>query len=197
MFTRTAATLFWTATLTASGIAHADSRRHDDHGQHGHAYRGPVYDYARVVDVDPIVRRIRVDEPRQVCWTETRYIEPAPRARIDKTGAAIVGGVVGAAVGSQVAHGDNRVPATVAGAAIGSVVGYQIAANREDRYEYRPAVVRDVERCELRPGHAFVDRVDGYRVTYVYAGQRYTEVLPHDPGRRVRIAFSGRPRIVI
>ena len=59
----------------------------DGHG-HGH---GPLADYvyARVVDVDPVVRYVTVDRPEQRCWNETvarpvgsfgSWVRPRPAA---------------------------------------------------------------------------------------------------------------------
>ena len=80
--------------LMASGLLLAGQAALADHGiitAHGTKWRGgPTsdYDYARVVDVDPIVRQVRVTVPERECWTETRYEEvsytgtPARAARL-------------------------------------------------------------------------------------------------------------------
>jgi uncharacterized protein YcfJ len=187
MAIRIATTSTLLSALLIAGIAHADPhpRRHRAHYVD--------YDHARVVHVDPLWRNVRVEAPRETCWTETRYVEHEVRRSSDATGAAIVGGVVGAAIGHEVARHGNRVPATVAGALVGSAVGYQIG--RSDERVPRVDAV-PVERCEVVRGRAHVRRLDGYRVTYLYAGRRYTEVMPYDPGRRVRVRIAGRPQIV-
>jgi uncharacterized protein YcfJ len=177
-------------TVTAAGIAQADSDRHHRHEHGARPHYGPVFDVARVVDVDPVWRRVRSDQPRERCWTETHYIEE--RRRTDRTSAALAGGVLGAAIGSQVGRGEERVATTVAGAVAGSTIGYQLArASDGDRVTH----AYPVERCELisRKAHR---RIEGYRVSYVYAGRRYTQVLPYDPGRRVRVRVDVRPVIV-
>ena len=54
-------------------------RRYRDRGR-------AEYDYARVVDVDPIYRHVRVSMPRRECWNETRYEEVRyPRQRASRT----------------------------------------------------------------------------------------------------------------
>ncbi|MBC8027966.1 MAG: hypothetical protein H7Y89_18395, partial [Steroidobacteraceae bacterium] len=53
-----------------------DDRRDDRYEQSryddGRYQDGAEYEYARVVDVEPLTRRIRVSEPRRECWNETR-----------------------------------------------------------------------------------------------------------------------------
>src|SRR5262245_63580535 len=120
--------------LVSAGLLLSAQAAFADHGNHYGQYKyrnGPPasdYAYARVVDVDPIVRHVRVSEPRRECWTETRYEDvsyteqtgPRPKAN---PGAMILGGLIGAAVGNHIGHGDGRKVATVAGAVIGTAIG--------------------------------------------------------------------------
>ena len=155
------------------------------------------YAYARVVDVDPIVRHVRITEPKRECWTETRsedvsYTESVgPRSR-PSPGAMILGGIIGAAVGNQIGHGDGRRAATVAGAVIGTAIGHNASSRPEQRVvtESRPY---EAEHCEVRNDERFEDRIDGYRVTYEYNGIRQTTQLPYDPGDRIRVRVDVQP----
>jgi uncharacterized protein YcfJ len=161
------------------------------------------YDYARVIDVDPIVRHVRVTVPRRECWTETRYEEVETsrgggyQPRRTSAGSMILGGIIGAAVGNQIGRGDGRRAATVAGAIIGSAIGHDAADRRNARYGNGPVVTEsrpyDAERCEVRYDDTYEDRVDGYRVTYEYNGRRHTTQLPYDPGDRIRVRVDVRP----
>lgn len=177
----------------------------DDHGwkrgKHYAAYEDE-YDYARVVDVDPIVRQVRVSTPRRECWVETRY-EAVPRYEPQRiagphrgaAGSMILGGIIGAALGNQVGSGDGRRAATVAGALIGSAIGHDRAErgrsyHAERGYEERPY---DVERCDVRYDTDYEERIDGYRVTYLYNGREQTTRLPYDPGDRIRVRVNVRP----
>ena len=54
-------------TQTAFADPHGRYRWDDD----DRPYPGPQYEYARVVNVEPLVREVRVTTPRQECWTET------------------------------------------------------------------------------------------------------------------------------
>ena len=156
---------------------------------------GPQYDYARVVDVDPIVRHVRVSYPKRECWNETRYEEVQTGGPRPTAGSMILGGIIGAALGNQIGRGDGRRAATVAGAVIGSAIGHDVGERRNANAGpvYTESRPYDVQRCEVRNEESFEDRVDGYRVTYEYCGRRQTMVLPYDPGDRVRVRVDVQP----
>ena len=193
-------------TLVA-GSALADNGKHRGWDQRRGGYSD--VDYARVVDVDPIVRRIRVSEPRRECYQETRYEER--RGYDDRryetrngarpaAGAMILGGLIGAAVGNQIGSGDGRRAATVAGALIGSALGHDAAARRgvrDARYSdaryYEPPRAYSVERCDVRYQESWEERVEGYRVAYEYHGRRFETRMPYDPGERVRVRVDVFP----
>jgi uncharacterized protein YcfJ len=150
--------------------------------------RDSGYDYARVVNVDPIVHRIRVTTPREECYTDTVYEEVRPQP---SPGATILGGIIGAAVGNQIGRGDGRRAATAAGAVIGAAIGNNQAQRRTNGYTETRA--RDVERCNTRYEERYEERIDGYNVTYVYNGRQATTRLPYDPGDRIRVRVDVRP----
>jgi uncharacterized protein YcfJ len=170
-------------------------------GQSGYAPNGPEYDYARVVDVDPIIHHVRVTAPKRECWTETRYEEVeqggGPDPRRASAGSMILGGIIGAAVGNQIGRGDGRRAATVAGAIIGTAIGHNAGDRRNARYDSGPGYTESrpyqAERCEVRYDDTYEDRIDGYRVTYVYNGRRQTTQLPYDPGDRIRVRVDVSP----
>jgi uncharacterized protein YcfJ len=181
--------------------------KHDRYGG-----RQTQYEYARVLDVEPMMRRVRVTVPRRECYMETRYdYDDRDYGRDDRyyrvgqprssAGSMILGGIIGAAVGNQIGSGDGRRAATVAGAIIGSAIGHDTAARRAardgDRYgdyrEHREPRAYEVERCDTRYEEDWEERVDGYLVTYEYNGQRRTTRLPYDPGDRLRVRVDVRP----
>lgn len=46
---------------------------------------------------------------------------------------------------------------------------------------------------EVRYRDSFVERIDGYDVTYEYAGREYVTQLPYDPGERIRVRVDVTP----
>ncbi len=152
---------------------------------------GPEFVNARVVDVDPIVRRMRVSVPVEQCWNETQYQRGG--AASSSTGAAVVGGLLGAVIGSQFGHGDGRRAATVAGAVVGGALAHGAATRNGGGSYYEEPRAYDVQRCETRYEDRFEERIEGYRVTYVMQGRTYTTRSEYDPGPRIRVPVTLRP----
>ena len=50
-----------------------------------------------------------------------------------------------------------------------------------------------VERCDTRYSEHWEERVDGYRVTYVYNGHRQVSQMPYKPGDRIRVRVDVSP----
>ena len=172
-----------------SASAFADSPYRSD------GYDSAGYDYARVVDVDPLTRQVRVDTPRRECYEQTRYRDDYPAPRRGTAGSTILGALIGAGIGNTIGSGDGRRAATVAGAIIGSAVGHDAGERRRDRedaYGSQP-VAYTQQRCDVRYETSYQERIDGYRVTYEYNGQRYVTQLPYDPGKRLRIRVNVEP----
>jgi uncharacterized protein YcfJ len=179
-----------------SGLAHADHDRYDRYERR----RDEGSDYARVLDVTPLVERVRRVDPVEVCWDEERSV-----SRNDRTGATLAGGLLGAVVGHQFGSGNGRRAATVAGAVIGGAIANDSAARREararDDYGYDNGGydngdgdrVRHEQRCGVQGDVRFEERVRGYRVTYRYHGRDYVTEMPYDPGPRLRVAVEARP----
>ncbi|HEY8540660.1 MAG TPA: glycine zipper 2TM domain-containing protein [Steroidobacteraceae bacterium] len=148
-----------------------------------------AYEYARVVHVEPIVRRVRIETPRRECWDETRYVASRPHISDPEVGGRVLlGGIIGGVIGHQFGSGSGRDAATIAGAVIGSHVGYDAAR----RHAASTAEEHIVTRCATRYEHEYEERIDGYLVTYEYNGREHTTRLPYDPGStmRVRVAVS-------
>lgn len=157
-------------------------------GGHG---RGDGYDYAKVVDVDPIVHQVRVETPRRECWDEVREVRSVRYDDHGSKGPMILGGIIGGVVGHQIGSGRGNDIATVAGTLIGASVGHDVGARRTASYSEPREVSR--ERCETRYEQEYEERIDGYRVTYLYHGREYTTRLPYDPGDRIRVRVDVEP----
>lgn len=152
-------------------------------------YGASEYDYAQVVDVQPIRRQVRVNEPVRECWDETRYDSDGPFSS-SHVGGTLLGGLIGGVLGNQVGSGRGRTVARVGGAIVGGAIGHNVSRNRQGS-DYR--VQRPVERCEVRYRDSWDERIDGYDVTYLYGGRQYTTRMPYDPGERIRIRVDVTP----
>jgi uncharacterized protein YcfJ len=151
------------------------------------------YDYARVIDVQPLTTRVRVTTPQRACWDETRVDDrgygngPLPRS---SAGGAVLGAVIGGVLGHQIGHGRGRDAATAVGAVVGAAVGSQQAQRRAGA---APPREYTVQRCETRYQETWEERTDGYRVTYVYNGRRQVTEMPNRPGDRIRVRVDVSP----
>ncbi|HSG66721.1 MAG TPA: glycine zipper 2TM domain-containing protein, partial [Gammaproteobacteria bacterium] len=143
--------LYAATVLIGLGVAHGALA---DHGP------GPRVVFAPVVDVEPLVRQVTVTRPREDCWLETAVV-PTYRP-----GPVIAGGLIGSVLGHQIGHGHRNDAMTLLGAFVGSAVGADIASRRSSGREVT------TRRCELVHETHTEERIDGYRVTYDYMGQR-------------------------
>jgi uncharacterized protein YcfJ len=140
--------------------------------------------YAPIIDVEPLVRLVTVNRPREECWLETTVV-PSPRA----TGAVLAGGLLGGVIGHQLGSGRSNNAMTVLGTLVGSAVASNAVAKRA---AYAGQEVT-TERCEIVNQAHTEERIDGYRVTYEYMGQRYATVMPEPPrGDRMRLHVTVR-----
>lgn len=158
-----------------------DPRYEDPHG---------VYDYAKVIDVQPLTTRVRVSTPQRECWDETRYDDGGYGGHGRQVaGSTLLGAAIGAVIGHQIGDGRGRKAATAAGAVIGAGIGHQQGMRRSGASP-QPYTV---QRCETRYRDEYQERVDGYRVTYVYHGRRQVTELPYRPGNRIRVRVDVSP----
>jgi uncharacterized protein YcfJ len=164
---------------------HGNNGRGRGHA-HGHYRQAPAVVSARVVDVEPLVRYVTVDRPREQCWDEV-VREPVRPYGVAGTTAA--GTIVGAAIGRQFGSGNDRDALTVLGAVAGGVV----ARNRALRNG--AGATRDVavQRCEVVSDRVREQVVDGYLVTYRLDGRNYTMQTDRHPGDWVQLAVAARP----
>lgn len=152
------------------------------------------YTYADVVASSPVYREVRINEPRQECWTQPvtyREREPASNVR-SGDGGAILGGILGAVAGYQFGGGKGKALTTATGALIGAGIGQNHALRHSG-----PVVERTVDEQQCRTVDSFrtEERVDGYDVTYRYGGQIYHTRMPYDPGNRLRVNVQVSPQV--
>lgn len=181
--------------ISAGLLAGVPAQAYDD-GAAGYD-AADAYDWADVIDVDPIYRDVRVSVPRQECRTETYAVAPrgytADRAA---AGPMILGGLIGAVIGHQFGRGSGRNVGSAAGAVVGAAVGHDAARRRDpDGYRYDDRDTRTAERevCRTRYEERLDREIDGYRVTYRYNGRNYRTQMPFEPGERIRVRVSVDP----
>jgi uncharacterized protein YcfJ len=181
-------TILTTAVLSLCGASAAFA---DGFPGRGHAYghdRRPVSQVvsARVVDVEPLIRYVTVNRPREECWNEVVRESARPYGVAGPTAA---GSIIGAAIGRQFGSGNDRDALTVLGAVAGGAVAHQRAVRNG------AGATRDVlaQRCEVVSDRVTEQVVDGYLVTYRYEGRTYTMQTDRDPGEWVQLAVDVRP----
>jgi uncharacterized protein YcfJ len=185
-----AKTFLATAVLTVlcASTAMADGRNHSRGrgNAYGHHRSAPAVISARVVDVEPMVRYVTVDRPREECWNE---IVREPVRPYGVAGPTAAGSIVGAAIGRQFGSGNDRDALTVIGAVAGGAVARQRALRNG------AGATRDVavQRCEVVSNRVREQVVDGYLVTYRLDGRNYTMRTDRHPGAWVQLAVNAGP----
>lgn len=149
------------------------------------------YDYAQVISSQPMVNYVTVKTPVRECWEETQYYTVNSHAG-GNAGATIFGALLGSVVGHQFGSGSGNDAATVAGGLIGAAIGNDAARRRQGQYGVEQHS-RPVERCKTSYREHREERIDGYRVTYRYHGQKYVTEMPYDPGNKLRVRVDIRP----
>ena len=149
------------------------------------------YDYAQVISSQPMVNYVTVKTPVRECWEETQYYTVNSHAG-GNAGATIFGALLGSVVGHQFGSGSGNDAATVAGGLIGAAIGNDAARRRQGHYGVEQHS-RPVERCKTSYREHREERIDGYRVTYRYHGQKYVTEMPYDPGNKLRVRVDIRP----
>lgn len=191
---------YWKSAISVTAIVMLAMAAIPAHAGHqGHYmrtnYQGSeaVYDYARVLSAEPIIRYVTVTTPVRDCWEDVEYYT-VDRPRPGVAGGTIFGAIVGGVIGHQFGGGRGKDAATAFGSLVGAAIGndaaHRAAANRgygSTQYS------RPVRRCETRMTSHQEERIDGYNVVYSYNGRRYATRTPFDPGKRLRIRVDVRP----
>ena len=112
------------------------------------------------------------------------------------TVATVIGGILGAAIGSQVGGGSARYATSAIGSMVGGMAGRSVYEQRQ-RAAQQQARVGTVTVCDPVPadrpygsyqtGQSGDRSVNAYDVTYEYAGQQYTARTSYHPGDRIRV----------
>lgn len=198
------------ALVAVTATSSADSKRH--------VATERFTEYADVLSVQPIYREVRLQEPREECWTEQqqhiigyengyRYEQHQAQGHRNRhsSGDVIVGGLIGGVIGNQLGRGhssSSRAGATIAGALIGGTIANEASAgsSRHRRPQHqRPSngrpiyETRPVEKCRRVVESRYEQRLRHYDVTYRYKGRTFTTQLPRDPGDKLELQVSVSP----
>lgn len=151
-----------------------------------------MYDYAQVISSQPIVNYVTVRTPVRECWEEMQYYS-VDRYPGNRAGGTLLGAVIGGVIGHQFGSGRGNDAATAAGSLIGAAIGNDSARRSESARYGDEQYARPVERCKTTYRSHQEERIDGYRVTYRYNGQKYMTEMPYDPGQKIRVRVDVRP----
>lgn len=161
---------------------YADSQQHHDR-----------FDYARVLNVTPIYREVRVSEPAKECWTEA--VTNNRKQYHQSAGGMLAGGIVGGIIGHHLGQGrKHRGIATAVGTLVGARIGHEaVNGGRSHRHQAEAPELR--ETCSYYERISYQQQIDAYRVTYSYQGQKHEIEMPYDPGKRIKMRIQVTPVI--
>jgi hypothetical protein len=115
--------------------------------------------------------------------------------------ATVIGGLLGAAVGSQVGGGSARYATAAIGSMVGGMAGRQVYENNRRTSYPRTGTVQvcdpvPVSNNGYNNGNGYYasnDGVSAYDVTYEYGGRNYSTRTSYNPGNRIRVRVDVRP----
>lgn len=183
------------ASILVVAMAAAGGASAQGYYEGGPVERGSVgYDFARVVDVQPVYENVNVAEPREECWQEPVTYVSGPAYGPPRSAAPeIVGGIIGGLIGNQFGHGSGRAAATAAGFALGASVAHDSQNRRY--YNNAPRYERTVSerRCAVREDYRSERQLIGYDVTYDYNGTVGRTFSEQQPGTEIRVRVAVEP----
>lgn len=156
-------------------------RHNTGHDQH-------AIDYAKVVNVSPVIETYEVNNPVEQCWNER--VRNRSHSKKSYT-PEVFGAVIGAAVGNRFGKGSGRDAATVAGALLGTTIARDVKHNHANKHRHNGH--RTVQRCEIRDAYTTEERVVGYDVAYKYRGNVFHTQMDQHPGNKIKVRVSVKP----
>ena len=144
------------------------------------------YEWARVVEAEPVTRILRQPVDEKVCWQEEVYRE-VPQYR-SKT-PVVLGAILGGLIGNQFGGGSGRDAMTFAGVALGSAIAKD--NQRRDNPQHFYASLED--RCGINTEWKEIHQVIGWDVVYEYQGETYMARMQDEPGDRIQVRVDVQP----
>ncbi|QWP76438.1 hypothetical protein J5226_23100 [Lysobacter sp. K5869] len=220
---RSLVTVLGLALAAATGIASAQSYPTGSGAYSGGYNNGsPSYssqvDFARVVRVDPVFETYSQPASAPRCYERPTYVQGgsdyygndgynndgyydqygsqrrSAGTEGGRTAATVVGGIVGAVLGSKVGGGSARYATSAIGSMVGGMAGRSIYEQSKRNQE--PPRTGSVRVCDPVPNNGYANEqrsVTAYDVTYEYAGKTYRTRTDHNPGDRIRVRVDVRP----
>jgi len=177
----TVAAMLLVGLTTAAEAGHGPKSR-ADRGADRFAVEAPV------LDVEPLVRVVQVTVPQEVCWQEpVRHTADSGYRSATPT---VLGAIIGGVAGNQFGSGSGNKVMTAAGALLGGSIGRDMANRRR---QAQASYVTYERVCDIEQVSHEEERIDGYRVTYEYAGREFVTQTPVDPGETIRVRVQVQP----
>jgi len=174
----------------------AAANNHHKYSNKSHA----TYDYAKVVNVDPVYKTYQVNHPVEKCYDQRVPVKHHSKHRNSSYTNEIIGGVIGGAIGNRVGKrggGSARDVATVVGAVLGASVANDIerknSRKKSHNNDYHGSDYKVVQHCEIHDSYTSERKVVGYDVAYRYHGNVYYTHLDRHPGHKIKVKVVVNP----
>ena len=159
----------------------------DYYGNYNNNGDDGFFDTAKVVNVSPIYKTVRIDVPRRECWNEERVVYHNDNRR--SATPVVLGGLLGGVIGSRFGGGKGKDVATVAGVALGATIANDMRRNRHPGGSH----VEEEQVCKTSNDYMEEDRIDGYKVRYRYKGNTYVTHMDRHPGKKIKVRVQVSP----
>ena len=177
--------LLWAGLMAFSSVSFAAKKHSYQNAEHEQTV------YARVIEVIPVYKSVRVSHPVQKCWQQPMATSHFQYRGSSSAGSTLAGGLIGGIIGHQIGDGRGNKLATALGTMIGARAGYD--AGRDLDFDHYDRFSGYQEVCEVETRSRIEEVADGYDVKYLYNGNRYQTHMPYRPGQRIQINVSVNP----
>ncbi len=109
--------------------------------------------------------------------------------------ATLIGGIVGAALGSKVGGGSARYATAAVGSMVGGIAGrevYETSQRNQQPKRARVTVCDPISESDYSR-YPTANEATAYDVTYEYANRQYVTRTTYHPGERIRVRVDVRP----